>query len=345
MDEIGVPALTIPHLIKLKGDDNLMEWKESVRGTFSIFRLLCFINNKPDVPAATTSLKARVKYLRDRAKAHQLLRVSVEPIIDILQTCGWKDVDDRPQVLYDLAVKAVSRVTDEAWCNTLDGLTTRAVTRVNDDSWCNVADEVMSLDATKFDTLRAFLTRFSYCIKKLEDAGVEYSNKAKQAMIIKGLKRYDDVWVTFLKYQLQANSITFEGLIALVLAKENEQSSNNTTAITRSNGTAQGSNNNDDGNGHGILCKNRACSKRHPYQPDIHITASARNTMLAAWMSASWRILSSRKCSKNAARATTTPSLTAKSSTSGVESLMMGISTTRVPGDDARRSILIWGTW
>ena len=84
MDDIELPALVIPHLVKLKGDGNLMEWKESVRGTFSTNRLMRFIDNNPKVPAATASLKNRVRYLRDRSKTHMVLRASVELIIDIL---------------------------------------------------------------------------------------------------------------------------------------------------------------------------------------------------------------------------------------------------------------------
>ncbi len=51
MDDIELPALVIPHLVKFKGDENLMEWKESVRGTFSTNQLMCFIDNDPMVPA------------------------------------------------------------------------------------------------------------------------------------------------------------------------------------------------------------------------------------------------------------------------------------------------------
>ena len=212
LEDIELPALSIPHLIKLKGDENLMEWKESVRGAFSTNRLLRFINNDPKTPTANTSLKVRVKYLRDRGKAHQLIRASVEPIIDILQSYGWKDGDDRPQALYDLAVKAVSRVTDEAWCNTLD--------------------ELMSLDASRFDSLRSYLTQYNTCLKKLNDVGITFCSKAKQGMIIRALKQYDETWVNFLKYQLHSGDLTYDKLLTQVQARANEQSFNNNPVIT-----------------------------------------------------------------------------------------------------------------
>ena len=231
MDDIELPVLLIPNLVKLKGDDNLMEWKESVRGTFSTNQLTCFIDNDPMVPAATASLKTRVRYLRDRGKAHQLLRASVEPIIDILQSYGWKDVADRPQALYDLAIRAVSRVTDEAWCTTLDNF--------------------VSLDATKFDSLRAFMTHYNMSLKKLSEVGITFNDKTKQGLIIKALKRYDDTWVTYLKYQLNSGDLTYNKLITQVQARANEQSGTFIMpAITD-----------------GILCKDTACGKYHGFVP------------------------------------------------------------------------------
>ncbi len=65
-------------------------------------------------------------------------------------------------------------------------------------------------------------------------------------------------WVTFLIYQVQSNGITFEDPMAFISAKANKQTFSIVPAIIAQSHNSSGS---------GILCKNLACGKRHPYQP------------------------------------------------------------------------------
>ncbi|KAG7287545.1 hypothetical protein NEMBOFW57_007057 [Staphylotrichum longicolle] len=209
-DEFDYSKMTIPTIIKLKGKDNFAAWKEAVRSCFVLYRITRFINNTATIPGAETTTAVRLKFLRDRTMAHQILRQSVEPVIDILESYGWEDGKDNPQGLYDIVIKAVSRVTDESWCNT---------------TW-----ELMSLNATKFDSLRAFLIHYNKCVKKLRDVDIEFPDKAKQAIILRALKDYDESWTSVMKYHLQTGDLTYDKLMQLVTAKANEQSFNNMAA-------------------------------------------------------------------------------------------------------------------
>ena len=145
------------------------------------------------MPTPQSTKQERLKFLRDRTLAHQIIRQSVEPVIDILFGYGWEDGKDNPQGLYNTVLKAVSRVTDESWYQTVWDLT--------------------SLNAANFNNLYTFLTYYNKYIKKLRDVGLEFPDRAKQVFLLKGLKNYDESWTNVLQYNLQIGDLTYEKLI------------------------------------------------------------------------------------------------------------------------------------
>jgi hypothetical protein len=117
-------AINFPTIIKLRVAKDLPEWKEAIRGCFTTLRILRFIDNTAKVPDESSTKQARVKYLRDRAMAHWVLRQSIEASLINWMTYvyGWKDEKDCPQALYDTAIKAVTDQRRHRYSFVFDGL-------------------------------------------------------------------------------------------------------------------------------------------------------------------------------------------------------------------------------
>ena len=252
-DDFGYSRPPIPTVMKLEGEDNFMKWREAVRNCFTEFGLTHFIDNTDAIPAADTTNKVRLQYVRDRSMAYQVLRSSASPVMDILFRFGWKDGKDKPQLLYDTIVQAI-------W--------------VNDTSWYPVACDLMSLKAANFDTLRDFLKHYFNCIAKLQDIGIEYQDRAKMAIILKALEGHDYFWANNPVCDMEIGGLTYGTLMPWVIRKANHESFYGLLAagfpvggqqLVRPVNHSQGSNNT--GNAVRVYCKDPACEKLYPTMP------------------------------------------------------------------------------
>ncbi len=257
-DDFDYSKHPIPTIMNLKGEANFMEWREAVRSCFSYFRLMRFINNTATIPTADTTTKVRLKYLRDRSMAYQVLRQSAEPIMDILRGYGWKDGKDKPQVLYDTIIEVF-------WTN----------------DWRFTFQDLLSLNAANFDTPRAFLAHYTNIITKLDDAGVKVRYQNKQDYILQALKRSDESWATGLAKAAKMAHPTYSELMNSIAATANQQLLSRTAAVSKTQGGDQSkksgnhsldskdNNNNDDDDDVvvDVHCEDPACGRMHPMMP------------------------------------------------------------------------------
>lgn len=105
-DDDAFINFTVPVIIKLKGESNLAEWKEAVRCCFSVYRLTKFIDHTAVRPGPEAPRKKRLRFERKASIAHTIIRASVEPVMDVMKSHGWKDGRDDAQGLYDTVHKA-----------------------------------------------------------------------------------------------------------------------------------------------------------------------------------------------------------------------------------------------
>ncbi len=251
----------IPTIMKLEGEDNFLKWRETVRKWFDEFGLTRFIDNTDIIPAADATRKELFQYLWERSMAYQLLRNSVGPVMDILFAHGWKDEEDKPQLLYDTVNEAI-------W--------------VNEETWCDIAFDLMPLNAANFDTLQAFLEHYSNCVAKLQDIGIEYQDRAKLAIIPKALKPHVEFWENTPARSTQLPP-TYDVFLRYLMARAREELNMararetmfNMLAITNPKqvgeqpkkpaNRSQGSNNTDIAGG--VDCGDPACSTVHLTMP------------------------------------------------------------------------------
>ena len=259
-DDLDLTKITVPTIIPLKGDHNLEEWKLEVRVAFRLLNITKFLDGTAVEPPANASSKKKNKFRVQQTVAYAALSKSVAPVRDIIKSNGYMYAEDDfdPYKLYLATCKALTGMSDEGWCGMV---------------W-----ELSQINASNYDTLRAFVSRFHYLIAKLKDVGINLPDRFPQAQLLLGLKTYDANWVDMLRFQLQTGQLDYEKLLNLVTTKANEQAMFNMSAT--SNQTAKKGNNQQAGQQKsrpqsqqqagaqsGSLCSDPRCGKYHPSTP------------------------------------------------------------------------------
>ncbi|EAQ82905.1 hypothetical protein CHGG_11081 [Chaetomium globosum CBS 148.51] len=259
-DDLDLTKITVPTIIPLKGDHNLEEWKLEVRVAFRLLNITKFLDGTAVEPPANASSKKKNKFRVQQTVAYAALSKSVAPVRDIIKSNGYVYAEDDfdPYKLYLATCKALTGMSDEGWCGMV---------------W-----ELSQINASNYDTLRAFVSRFHYLIAKLKDVGINLPDRFLQAQLLLGLKTYDANWVDMLRFQLQTGQLDYEKLLNLVTTKANEQTMFNMSAT--SNQTAKKGNNQQAGQQKsrpqsqqqagaqsGSLCGDPRCGKYHPSTP------------------------------------------------------------------------------
>ncbi|KAK4134436.1 hypothetical protein BT67DRAFT_433941 [Trichocladium antarcticum] len=99
-DEVGFYKITIPTIMKLEGDSNLAEWKESVRAYGELLGLTKFIDGTAVQPPLAASTKRHNRFRRKKGTAYLMIRNSVTPVMGIIYSYGWIDGESDRHGLY-----------------------------------------------------------------------------------------------------------------------------------------------------------------------------------------------------------------------------------------------------
>lgn len=203
----GVSRVTIPTLPKLKGDSNIATWKEAVRVYAELLGLSNFLDGTALPPPPTAPKQVRDSYSINKTTAYLMIRNSVEPVMDLIRSRGWTDAQSDPHALFKLTCDAVSDVADAGWYN--------------------LFSEFAKMDASKYDSLRAFLARYLFLVARLEDRNIIFCDRARQAFLLDAMSKYDKRWTDMLEFQLQTGKLQHRTLLNLVTVRADEQAMSN----------------------------------------------------------------------------------------------------------------------
>ncbi|KAK3904255.1 hypothetical protein C8A05DRAFT_31935, partial [Staphylotrichum tortipilum] len=205
-------ANKIPTVMVLKSDQNIAAWKEAIRSCFLVHGLSKFLDGTAHEPAAGEAQDVKDAFIVKKAIAHAVIRQSVEPVMDVIKPFGWQDGVDDPKGLYDMAIRAVSGVSEE--------------------TWQNLYIEFTDINPLKFDNLRAFNTRYHFLVNKLSESGVTYSERAKTANLMKAIRKWDTQWADMLSFHVSSDKLKYDELVKIVTTRANEQAMHNMVAVT-----------------------------------------------------------------------------------------------------------------
>lgn len=96
--------MEFPKIPELKGEENLQEWRQILRQTLRVHRLLAFID--PGVPEPENPVE-RETWDTERAQIILMMLGSFNHVQQKLLNYGWDPDEQNPKVVYDLVLKAI----------------------------------------------------------------------------------------------------------------------------------------------------------------------------------------------------------------------------------------------
>lgn len=233
---------SLPGIPLLRGDPDFRNWKELLGVHLDWFNLEPFVKGTVAPPAETATDAEKNTYRMRRLMAYTKIRTSLSrEVLDIIESNGWQEGNRDPKELYDFVCRTVPKISEEGWHHLLQ--------------------ELVKMDATKYDSLRAFVSRFNWLVNRLKTNDISFGEKALQSFLLAGLKQYDDHWAQMLIFQLQSGNLNYKTLLEMVTQKANEE---HTIGLGLAAVTL---NNKKTGDTQGTLCDDPRCGQYHPQQP------------------------------------------------------------------------------
>lgn len=194
----------LPSIPPLRGDPDFRNWKEILGVHLEWFELNAFVDGTAVAPAETATDDEKNTYRLKRLMTYTKIRTSLsKEVLDILEGNGWQDGNRDPKALYDFVCRTIPKISEEGWHA--------------------LFQELVKMDATQYDSLRTFLSRFNWLVNRLKTNDISLGEKALQSIILAGLKKYDEAWTQMLVFQMQSGNLTYKTLMEMVTQKANEE--------------------------------------------------------------------------------------------------------------------------
>ena len=244
-------TFTLPKIPQLLGEENLEEWKASIRNHFEWYDILQYLTSDVPEPPATDDQARKVwKQARLKGKITIHSTLSNKTVRDKLKNSGWNPVEDAdPKAIYELVLSVIPSTSEEALSS--------------------LYVEFCTLDRAKYDSLTAFQTRVTYLKSRLEALDCLPPEKGNLIVVINALKSTYPDWHNFLIYDFENKDLTWKKLMQDMSKRANHELSEMSLVTTKLQNSKSSDNNtnsntanlNSNANETRVFCKD--CGFKH----------------------------------------------------------------------------------
>ncbi|CAJ2510353.1 Uu.00g050560.m01.CDS01 [Anthostomella pinea] len=184
------PFNQLPPIPQLLGEQNLKQWKRSIRQHAVYYDLIKFI----DTHSMRPELPNQRKWEQDRVHAMAPITSTITAVEEQLEAAGWDSENEQdPKVLWDLVIATFTTIPN-----------------IHEQSAPQLFYELM--DATLEDgvTLRAFNSRFNTVANRLAALDLPIPPKAKLLLMMRAIKHRQPLWNSNLERDFETGALTWE---------------------------------------------------------------------------------------------------------------------------------------
>ncbi|KAI1097270.1 hypothetical protein F4804DRAFT_351885 [Jackrogersella minutella] len=209
----------LPLIPKLTGENNLKQWKRFIRNHINYYGLNAFFDGTAKEPTGGDEA-TKLKFRQNRIHALILVTSSIsQEVEEQLEAAGWKDDESDPQVLWDLILVTMSKVSAS--------------------SVPKLFYELMSSKLEPGVTLHTFNSNFHKIANRLTELDVPLPPKAKLLLFLKAIKDRYPKWHSSLERDFEKGTLTWEDFKNEVIWKANieENKQDGTAHFSRKKGS------------------------------------------------------------------------------------------------------------
>lgn len=157
--------LDLPKIPMLQGEENLDEWKDMLRRHLRVHGLRQYIDQ--DVPEPLEE-EDKLKWETRRAAVGLIMTSTLSKVRQTLINHGWDPEEENPKIVYDLVVRAIPKISEEA---------------IGD-----LVRELGRIDRATFSTIQNYQNRIQFLKRRLGELDCCPPDKMMMWLTINGIK-------------------------------------------------------------------------------------------------------------------------------------------------------------